>query len=65
MIAMFPTPQRFEGDVSRIVDMVPEWLPPVVTGGRVDIWTMQAILAIAKRIDEIEASIDEEEARRG
>ena len=52
-MSMFPTPQRFTGDASQIADMVPEWLPPVVTHGRVDIWTMQAILAIAKRIDEM------------
>lgn len=55
-MSVWPNPSRFAGDVSLIAHMVPEWLPPVVAGTRVDIWTAEAILAIAKRIEALEAT---------
>ncbi len=55
-MSVWPNPPRFAGDVSQMAHMVPEWLPPVVAGTRVDIWTAEAILAIARRIEALEAN---------
>ena len=52
-MSMFPTPQRFTGDLDQLVSLLPAWLPLIERGDRVDIWTVEAILAIAKRIDEM------------
>ena len=35
---------------------LPEWLPPIVAGHRLDVWTFDAIRAIAKRIEALEAT---------
>jgi hypothetical protein len=52
---MWPTPSTFEGDLSLLRRLLPAWLPQIETGDRVDMWTVEAVLTIAKRLDEMEA----------
>jgi hypothetical protein len=52
---MWPTSALFEGDLSLLRPLIPAWLPQPIANGRVDIWTVEAVLTIAKRLDEMEA----------
>jgi hypothetical protein len=53
---MRPALALFEGDLSSLRPLIPAWLPQPMASGRVDMWTVEAVLTIAKRLDEMEAS---------
>jgi hypothetical protein len=62
---MWSDPERFRGDLDQLRQFIPAWLPPINTGDRVDTWTITAVLAIARRLDEMEACVTGDNDNKG